>query len=131
MRASVYIAEAQAAYLRQLEFGGVSKGLHMPVASTARDASGDIRKAFRRSSAAKARLFSQTISIPSAKGARRAGKYFECLPTGGRYRSAGLFMRTKDGGIRRVSRHVSARRSPAQLSCTCLLIGTHHGLIKL
>jgi hypothetical protein len=115
MRASVFIAEAQSTYLQQIEFGGISKGLHMPVASTARDASGNVRKAFQRSSAVKARLFSQTISMPSAKGVRRVGRYFEGLPAGGRYRSAGLFMRTKDGGIKRISEYVKERRYAPQL----------------
>jgi hypothetical protein len=103
IRASVYIAEAQAAYLQQLEFGGISKGLHMPVASIARDASGNVRRRFQRTASAKARFFSQTVPMPAAKGVRRVGRYFEGLPVGGRYRSAGLFMRTKDGGIKRVS----------------------------
>lgn len=110
MRAAVSIADAQSEYLHPLEFGGISKGLHQPISSAARDASGNIRRAFQRGAGAKARLFAQTISVPAAKGARRVGKYFDGRPTGGRYKTAGLFMRTKDGRIARVSEYVRERR---------------------
>jgi hypothetical protein len=110
MHAAVSLADAQSEYLHPLGFGGISKDLHQPISAASRDASGNIRKAFQRSSSAKARLFAQTVSVPAAKGTRRVGKYFEGRPVGGRYKSAGLFMRTNDGKLQRMSEYVRERR---------------------